>query len=82
MGSNVAGMTDEFISSANPSIALANEIEVTLDNFFPDDDYLQHTVEMLARYHPEGGEYLFTTDSIRLRLQETKEYLRKSRRER
>lgn len=77
MGRNIDALFDEFISSQHPSIALANEIEVALDDEFPDDDYVQHTVEMLARYRPEGGEYLFSTEAIRIRLRETRDYLSK-----
>ena len=67
---------DRFLSGADTSIASANEIEVALDAF-PDDDYLQQTVEMLAMYRPGGGEYLFDTAAVDIRLRETRKYLLK-----
>ena len=64
-----------FVSGTDTSIENANEIEVALDDGFPEDDYVQQTVEMLAMYRPEGGDFLFDTDAIRQRLSETVEYL-------
>jgi hypothetical protein len=52
-----------------------NEIAVALDDGFPKDDYVQQTVEMVAMYRPEGGEFLFDTAAIRQRLIETMKHL-------
>jgi hypothetical protein len=45
------------------------------DDRFPDDDYVQQTVEMLAMYRPEGGEFVFNTAAITQRLIETMNHL-------
>ncbi|OSZ63595.1 hypothetical protein CAP40_17875 [Sphingomonas sp. IBVSS2] len=68
-------MIENFVSGSDTSIESANEIEVALDDQFPSDDYLQQTVEMLAMYRPEGGEFLFDTLAIKERLIETAAYL-------
>lgn len=78
MMSEVKRLIDRFISGTDTSIEVANEIEVVLDENFPDDDYVQETVEMLATYRPEGGEFLFDADAIKQRLIETMEYLHKA----
>ena len=75
--SRIISLIDRFVSGAYTSIASASEIEFALDDVFPDDDYLQQTVEMLAMYRPEGGEYLFDTYAVDIRLRETRKYLLK-----
>jgi len=76
MTSEIGGLIERFVSGADTSIEAANEIEVALEDSFPDDDYVQQTVEMLAMYRPEGGELLFDTAAIRQRLIETMKHLR------
>ena len=61
----------KFVLGMDTSIQAANEIEVALDDSFPDDDFVQQTVKMLAMYRPEGGEFLFDTTAIRQRLIQT-----------
>jgi hypothetical protein len=39
---------------------------------------VQQTVEMLAAYRPEGGEFLFDTDAISRRLIETLKHLQRA----
>jgi hypothetical protein len=78
MISEIEQLIQRFISGADTSIEVANEIEVALDDSFPDDDYVQQTVEMLAMYRPEGGEFLFDTAAIRQRLIEMMKHLRKT----
>lgn len=68
-------LIERFISGDDTSIASANAIEVTLDDQFPEDDFLQQTVEMLAMYRPEGGDFLFDTEAIKMRLAETAKYM-------
>lgn len=63
---------DRFISGKDLSMKYANEIGVFLDENYPEDDYMQDIVEILARYNPEGGEYLYTTDSVVAKLQRMK----------
>ena len=65
----------EFISGADISISLANRIEVLLDDSFPHDEHIQETVEMLARYSPIGGDYLYDDKAVRSRLRATMNYL-------
>ncbi len=64
-------LIDRFVSGADTSVELANQIELLLDDNFPDDDFVQETVVMLAMYRPEGGVYLFTTKTIQERLEKT-----------
>jgi hypothetical protein len=66
-----------FASGADTTLKLANEIEVGLDDAYPDDEFIHETVEMLAMYRPEGGDYLFTAEPIAARLTETIGYLRR-----
>ena len=71
----VSELIGQFVCGAENPIACANEIEHALDEAFPDDKYVQQTVEMLARYRPEGGQFLFDTAAITPRLIETLQYL-------
>jgi hypothetical protein len=73
----IVSLIDRFVSGTDASIAIANEIEVALDDAFPDDDFLQETVEILALYRPAGGEYLFDANAVATRLGETRSYLLK-----
>jgi hypothetical protein len=70
-------MLDIFIEEKDVSIQIANAIEVTLDELFPDDPYLQDTVILLAHYRPGGGEFLVDTAKIMERLRRTKVYMQK-----
>ena len=78
MISEIEQLVQRFVSGTDMSIESANEIEVALDDRFPDDDYVQQTVEMLAMYRPEGGEFLFDTGAMRQRLIETMKHLQKT----
>ena len=64
---------DRFICREDVSIANANEIEVAIDDQFPEDDFMQDTVEMLASYRPGGGDYLYDEDRMILRLKKVRE---------
>jgi hypothetical protein len=75
MVSEIERLIQRFVSGTDTSIRATSEIEVALDDSFPGDDYVQQTVEMLAMYRPEGGEFLFDTAAIRQRLIETMKYL-------
>ena len=75
--SDIDRLIQRFVSGVDTSITAANEIEMVLDNSFPHDDYVQHTVEMLAMYRPEGGEFLFDAAAIKRRLIETMKHLQK-----
>jgi hypothetical protein len=55
MTSKIEQLAQQFVSGADTSIGAANEIEIALDDGFPEDDYVRQTVEMLAMYRP-GGE--------------------------
>jgi len=72
----IENLVERFISGDDVSIELANQIEVALDDALPSDDYIQQTVEMLAMYRPEGGDFLFNTAQIRQRLIDTLNHLR------
>lgn len=75
MSENLKSLIERFVARSDTSLESANKIEVILDDQFPDDDYLQQTVEMLAMYRPEGGDFLFDTSAIIQRLKETSTYL-------
>jgi hypothetical protein len=75
MISEIEQMVQKFVLGTDASIQAANKIEVALDDSFPDDDFVQQTVEMLAMYRPEGGEFLFDTAAIRQQLIQTMKYL-------
>ena len=78
MIAEIKRLVQQIVSGTDTSIEAANAIEVALDDIFPNDDYVQQTVEMLAMYRPEGGEFLFDTSAIRLRLIETMKHLQKA----
>jgi hypothetical protein len=71
----ILSLIDSFISDSNTDMEHANQLETLIDDNYPDDDFLQETVEILACYRPEGGDFLFNTDQVKKRLIETKEYL-------
>lgn len=64
----ILSLIDAFISGTDISIKAADQLEVLLDYAFPNDDYLQETVEMLACYPPEGGQGVLGPELIRDRL--------------
>ncbi|KRR23163.1 hypothetical protein CQ14_33450 [Bradyrhizobium lablabi] len=78
MDSEIERLIQRFVSGTDCSICAANKIEVALDDGFPDNDYVQQTVEMLAMYRPGGGQFLFDTIAMRRRLIETIEHLQKT----
>lgn len=61
----------KFVSGADTSIAAASAIEVALNDVFPDDEYMQETVDMLAMYRPGGGEYRLDEAALKQRLSKT-----------
>jgi hypothetical protein len=77
MISEIGQLVQQFVSGTDTSVGAANEIEAALDGGFPEDDYVQQTVEMLAMYRPGGGEFLFDTAAITERLIETMKHLQK-----
>jgi hypothetical protein len=66
---------DKFICGDQDDLQAANRLEVLIDDEFPDDDFLQETVEALACYRPEGGEFVMDIAAMRERLAKTKIYL-------
>lgn len=69
----------KFVDGDDTSLEQAGAIEVALDDQYPDDDFIQQTVEMLAMYKPGGGDFLFETDAIKKRLIETINYLQSAK---
>ena len=61
-------LIDRFVSKTDVSVSLAKEIEVVIDDQFPNDEYMQDTVEMLASYRPGGGKLLHDEDTLIDRL--------------
>ncbi|MER8753142.1 hypothetical protein NKH57_28585 [Mesorhizobium sp. M1050] len=68
-------MISKFISRTDVSIDIANAIESYIDDNFGEDEFMKETVEILARYRPGGGEFLFDTDFVSDRLSKTISYL-------
>ena len=68
-------LIDKFISKQNVSIAHANAIEVAIGDEFPDDEYMQDVVEILASYRPGGGDYLYDEQTVINKLLKMKERL-------
>ncbi len=68
-------LIDTFISGQDVSVGQANSIEVAIDDEFPDDDYMQDVVEMLASYRPGGGDYLYDEEFVTNKLQKVRERL-------
>lgn len=66
--SEIINLIANFISGHDISLRSANEIEAWIDDEFPDDDYMQETVEMLACYRPGGGDWVLNEAAIKNRL--------------
>lgn len=73
--SEIISLLETFIAGVDTGLNLANRLEVLIDDTFPNDDYLQTTVEILACYRPEGGSSVLGIEAVQRRLVETKEYL-------
>jgi hypothetical protein len=67
---------ERFVSGEDVSIAMANAIEVAIDDAFPDDEQMQEAVQMLASYRPGGGEYLYAEDQVKRQLEKVLRRLR------
>ena len=70
---------DRFVSGDDISIALANFIEVTLDDAYPEDDRIQDVVAVLAAYRPGGGEFLYDEFQVGEDLRKIRGLLQRSR---
>jgi hypothetical protein len=57
-------LLQKFIHGADRSLRFAGEIEASIDEIFPDDDYFQDIVEALSSYRPGGGEFLYDEEEI------------------
>lgn len=66
-----------FVEHDEPTIEMANLIEVLLDDYL-DDEILENMQEGLARFRPEGGDYLFDTNMIKVKLKKTLEHINSS----
>jgi hypothetical protein len=72
MGSDVVAIVaslKKFISGEDVSIANANALEASLDEAFPDDNFMQDTILMLASYRPGGGDYLYGEHEVKQKLE-------------
>lgn len=54
-----------FVDGEDISLAAANDIEVALDDAYPDDERIQDVVLMLASYRPGGGDCLHAEPEMR-----------------
>ncbi len=54
----------DFIDGKNRSITAAGQIEVAIDDRFPDDEEVADVVLALASYRPGGGDYLYDEQAI------------------
>lgn len=66
-----------FIAGGDRSLVLAGEIEVSLDEIFTEDDFMQETVVNLALYRPGGGLYLLDEHDIKKDLKIVRKRLSK-----
>jgi hypothetical protein len=66
--SEIKELVERFLAGTGVSLSAANSLEVLLDEAYPDDNQVQELIEMLARYRPRGGEWLFNESDIELRL--------------
>lgn len=73
--SDVLRLLDRFISGEDTSLGAANRLEVAIDDAFPDDERAQALVEDLARYRPEGGDFLWDTPEMQRRLRAARDHL-------
>lgn len=62
----------KFIGGDDRSLACANELEVALDDSFPEDEEIQDTILMLASYRPGGGDYLYSEEEVKKQLEKIK----------
>ncbi|WP_431484497.1 hypothetical protein [Pseudomonas solani] len=68
-------LMNNFINESDTNISASNNLESLLDDHFPDDEFVQQTVEMLSCYRSEGGDFLFNKQQIQKRLIETRTHL-------
>ena len=68
-------LINRFVSGQDISVSHANEIEVAIDDEYPDDDFMQDIVEMLASYRPGGGDFLYDEEVVKNRLLKAKDRL-------
>jgi len=61
----IKGLLETFISGERRSLEDAQELEVSLDEAFPDDDAVQDFVTDFALYRPGGGDYLYDEENIK-----------------
>lgn len=67
----ILSLIADFIGGRNISLKSANEIEAWIDDEFPDDDYMQETVEMLACYRLGGGDWILDEGVVQNRLRQS-----------
>jgi len=73
--SDIINKINCFISLSDGSVTLAQEIEVNLDELYPEDSYIQNIVVILASYKPSGGDFLYDTEEVVKVLKKLKEKL-------
>lgn len=66
----IVSLVDKFASGERSSLADAQEIEVALDDAFPEDDEIQDFVTDFASYRPGGGEFLYGHEAMANKCQE------------
>ena len=68
-------LVDRFLDGTDTSARLAGELEVLLDDAFPEDDLVQTVVVALASYAPGGGPQLYDEAMLRETLTNARPYL-------
>lgn len=58
-------LLEAFISGKRRSVEDAQELEVSIEEAFPDDDAIQDFVTDFASYRPGGGDYLYDEEAMR-----------------
>ena len=63
-------LLERFISGERRSREDSREIEVSLDDAFPDDDEIQDFVTDFASYRPGGGDFLYDEAAMEKKCRE------------
>lgn len=63
--SELCMLLEKFINGENQSINFAAEIETAFAETFPEDERFDDLMDILASYHPGGGELLYDENQLK-----------------
>jgi hypothetical protein len=64
---HIAELLRRFTSGQDRSMKLAGQLEVAIDEAFPEDEEWQDLMVALAMYRPEGGPNLFNEEQMAIK---------------